>query len=159
ALASGYVAQLWPGEVRVQVQDAGTDLGRGEGDVEEAAVVSAQDAHDVALAHSARPQRARQRIGPGMEVVKGQGPQLVAQSRSLAVPDGGHRYRPPELSQATDGPEDLQRARGRIEADHPRAPHVSQGTRLHRGPPAQLRYPRDHQPISTRDTIAPSIPN
>ena len=62
ALALAHVAQLRPGEVGVQVQDPRAELGGAEGDVEEAAVVAAQDPDAVAVAQTAVAQPARQRV-------------------------------------------------------------------------------------------------
>ena len=55
AFARAHVAELGTGEVGVEIQGARSPLRGGEGDVEEAAVVAAQDPDGLPFPHAAGP--------------------------------------------------------------------------------------------------------
>ena len=127
ALAFADVAQLGTGEVGVQVQHPGSDLGGAEGDVEEAPVVAAQNPDPVAFGDPAGAQAACQRVRASIELGERQRSELVDQANPVAVADCGDRDRAAQLSQPVERAKDRERASRWIGADHAGAPGVHGG--------------------------------
>ncbi len=144
-LPLAHVAQLRPGEIGVQVEDPGAELRAGEGDVEKAAMIAAQDPDAVAFAEAAGSQSAGQRVRARVELGEGQRAELVDQADLIAVAQRGDRHRAPQLAEAIHRPEHRQCAFGRVGADHPRAPGVDRGPGFDQSAPTQMSGPLEQR--------------
>src|SRR5206468_3923989 len=72
-----HVTDLRAGEPGVQVEGARPELRAGDGRLDEAPVVAAEDPDPVALADAGRPHTAGEGVGSPVELPDGQRPQLV----------------------------------------------------------------------------------
>src|SRR5262249_52382416 len=117
-----HVAQLWSREVGVEVQDARAHLRRSERDVDEPAVVSAENPDARALGDPTRTERTRQRVRALVELGERQRSELVHQPDAVPVADARNRDRSAELPELVDRAQHADDVLWRIAADHPRAP-------------------------------------
>ena len=85
-LALEHVDQLGARERRVEQQDVGAQLGRGDAGVDEAAVVAAHHRHAVALADAACGQSPSQGVGAPVQLAPGQRALLVDQPDAPRAP-------------------------------------------------------------------------
>ncbi len=86
-LALDHLGDLRARERGVQVQAVGAQLGVGHGGLHEAAVVAAHDRHAVALLDAGVGQAGGQRVGALVDLLEGQGAQLVDQGGAVRVAD------------------------------------------------------------------------
>src|SRR5262249_43834422 len=118
-------------------------LGARERDVDEAAMVPAQDPDADPFTDASRTKRARERIRPRIELRERQRAALVDQAGAVPVLDRRHRDRAtdlPELIERTDHRPDALR---RVAADQSRTPRVVGRPQLDPRTPAKLHRPAE----------------
>jgi hypothetical protein len=82
--------ELRAGEGGVEVEQVGTELGDGDGRVDEPTVVAAQDRHGVALGDTALGERTRQGVAASVHLAEGDRAALVDHAVAVGV-EHGHR--------------------------------------------------------------------
>ncbi len=102
-LAVADVGELRSGEVGVEQQRAGAELGAGEDRLEEVAMVAAQDAEPFLGLEPLRPQGIGQRAAAPVELGEADRAELVDDRRAVAVTGGGQRDRAAGRAEGLEG--------------------------------------------------------
>ena len=125
-LARAHVTELGSGEIRVEVQDAGAELRRGEADVDESPVVATEDPDRIVPADTAVGEDGGESVGPVVELPEREWSELVDEADPVRMADRGDRDGGAELTEFVERPERLDRLSWRPAAEHPRADHRRQ---------------------------------
>ena len=136
-LSHADIVQLWTGEIGVEVQQPCPELGGGKADVDEAAVISAQDADTVAGPDPTVSQGARQGVRAIFQLTEGESPSSSTRPTASGLRIAATVTAAPSWPRRLSALSASNVCSRRSGAEHPGTDHRAEREALNHSPPSK----------------------